>query len=157
MKKIYLEIFENRKFREREKSNFFRPLFGRKSWLQKKWFFLRNFRNFQFSCFSKIQFSLKNENFWFFLIFVFLSYIIPKPYKWRRATPPVPPVGASKIRKITFFDAFLWFSMIFQPKMTQMTCLSGLIWLWDPVLRRGQLQMDLARSSSGVMRTSAAR
>ena len=49
------------------------------------------------------------------------------------------------------------FSMIFQLKVKQMTRLSGLIWLSDRVLRRDQLQMDLARSSSGVMRTSAAR
>ena len=67
------------------------------------------------------------QNFTFFHV---LSYLMPNPCKWHRATPPVPPINAAnaspKIRKIMFLVIFL---MIFQSKMTQMTCLSGHIWL----------------------------
>ena len=38
---------------------------------------------------------------------------MPKPCKWRRATPPMPPVGAAnaspKIRKVMLFDDFRCF------------------------------------------------
>ena len=140
---------------------FFIEKFQEKNSDRKMWLF-SIFVFFRFFNFPKIKFSSKKWKISGIFQFLFLlSYLVPKPCKWRRATPPVPPVGAAnaspKIRKIMFFDDFRWFFDDFSSKSGADDLLSGLIWLWDPVLRRDQLQTDLARSSSGVMRTSAAR
>ena len=88
--------------------------FSWKKVIEKKMTFFDFVDIFHFPFFSKIKFSPKKwKKNQIFSLFNFLSCIMPKPYKWRRATPPVPPVGAanasSKIRKIMFFDDFWWF------------------------------------------------
>ena len=70
-----------------------------------------------FEIFRKLFFNRKNENFQFFLVFMFLSYLMCNLSEWHRGTPPVPPVGAvnvpPKIWKNMIFRVFLWFCVGF--------------------------------------------
>ena len=73
--------------------------------VEKKVDFFENFRNFQyFNFFENIFFIEKVNIFRKFSFFIFLSYLMPNPCEWHRATPSVPPVDAAnaipKIRKI---------------------------------------------------------
>ena len=129
-KKSRIEIDENdifEKSREKKSSktenhdflkfHFFEKseIFERKKVIEKK----VTFSIFSiFHCLRKYFFHRKNNHFRKKIFSIFLSYLMPKPCKWRRATRSVPPVGAPtaslKIRKIMFFDDFV---IIFQPKM----------------------------------------
>ena len=149
MKKIFSEKWKIEKWK---KSPFFDHFFfSRKFW--KKWLF----RFFRFSIvyeniffIEKIIISEKK----YFLFFI-ISHAQTPQVASRNSLCAAHGRG-KRIPENPKNHVFGDFLMIFQSKMTQMTCLSGHIWLWDPVLRRVELQMDLARSSSGVMRTSPA-
>ena len=96
MKKVFrkkLKTRKNRNFSNFEKNiifsiNFFRSIFSQE--ISK---IFEDFRFFQI--FRKTFVIEKIEFFWFFFIFVFLSYLMPSLCKWHRATPCVPPVGAA--------------------------------------------------------------